>query len=108
ERRTPYRDHRAWRVDSVWIRLTAPFLDMDLDPSNQDIQKIAPSGWIIAKNDCRVRINLKGTAVRNLEAGVAVWSRDDHLLGLDFVARVQRPGIGTTEHGNLTRKRDNG
>lgn len=79
-------NHRSRSVNPIRIGLIAQMLDMDSYTPHQYVQQIAPVWRILAEDNVRVRIDLEGTAVGNLELRGTVRSGDDDLLYLDAIA----------------------
>ena len=98
ERGTPNGYYRGGCENPIIIGLSAPLLDVDFHPADQYIEQVSPVSGILSKDDVGVRINLEGTAIGNLELRETVWTGDDNLPGLHFVANVERPGRCIVQH----------
>src|SRR5580704_4908404 len=98
ERRAAHGNDRCRRQNPIVIGLTAPLLDVNLYPSGQNVQQIAPIAGVLAEDNIRVRIDFESAAIGNLELRVAVSTGDDNLLDLNLIADIERPGRSIAEY----------
>ncbi len=68
--------------DAIRIRLSTPFLNVNLHPPYEQIQKVAKISGIFPKYDIGIRIDFELTSVGNLELRKSVRTSNDNLLDL--------------------------
>src|ERR1700737_4477469 len=90
--RAAYGNYRRGGKNPIVIGLSAPLLDVDFHPSDQNIQQIAPVSGILSKDNIGVRIDFKVASIGNLEVRIAVWTGDNDLPRLHLIADIERPG----------------
>ncbi len=95
------RNHGGWSYNPVGVGLPSPLLDVYFDPSNQNVQKIAPVSRVLPEDHIRVWINIKSASVGNLELSEAVRPSDNDLAGLDFIADIEGPRLGIFQRRHL-------
>lgn len=96
-----HRNYRGGSAHTVEIRLPAQFLDVDLYPSEQDIEQVPPGAGIFTKNYASVRKDFEGTTVGNLENRKPIRTRNDDLARLHRIPYVEHPGRIVPQHRNL-------